>query len=495
MMPQDQERPGAPSLPYSKEKQAALFGHMLINDRFYGQVAPRVKQSWWADPYIQKAFAAKQSFHDKYHRAPTIPELSNCLDIMAEDEPIRKRINSAIEGAIYGTKNFGVDALQVELTQWLKAQIFKTAAKQAAILYNEQKAEEAYLIMEDMAKDLQSASFNDDPKVDWSDFQNQFEAQEAEYHDALTWGVDIFDRKLTPAAQKGSLLRGDTTVLIAPTNIGKTTVCATIIRHNILRQKPILLLTHEGTTADIRTKVWCSVLRVTRQELLSLYKTEEGRETMRKMLPFLMNYLDYVPLPRAGMTVERVVALVRRMQEERKSRNDGVGYSMLVDDYPSCLTTDLAAKGNMALRHIHSHVYDQFVDLGLEYNFHCLLPIQTNREGSKVNQGKEDRLITKEDVHESFGPMQRATNIISVNRDPLAQQNDRITYYIDKSRSSETGWAIVCKSDFGRSLTHSNRLGATCYRGTSTMSEKLDELLTQYGGSQSAIPEHLWDMC
>ena len=102
-------------------------------------------------------------------------------------------------------------------------------------------------------------------------------------------------------------------------------------------------------------------------------------------------------------------------------------------------------------------------------------------------------MITKEDVHESFGPMQRATNIISVNRDPLAQQNDRVTYYIDKSRSSETGWAVVCRSDFSRSLTHSNRLGATCYRGTSTMSERLDELLQQYGSSQAAIPEHLWD--
>lgn len=488
----DTESSQSATLPYSKEKQGALFGHMLLNDRFFVQISPRVESSWWADPFIAKAYAAKDSFHNKYKRPPSIPELLNCIDIVAEEEPVRKRIVSAVEAALYSTKNFGLDALQSELTQWLKAQIFKVAAKKATTLYNDKKPDEAYIVMETMSNDLKTASFNDDPKVDWSDYTNQFEEQEAEYKDALTWGVDLFDQKLTPAAQKGSLLRGDTTVIIAPTNIGKTTCCATIIRHNILRMKPILFLVHEGTISDIRTKVWCSVLRITRAELLAMYKTDAGRQKMDKVLPFLMKYLDFVHLPRAGMTIEKTVSIVRRMQEERVAKNEGNGYSMLVDDYPACLTTDLASKGNMAPRHIHSYVYDQFVDLGLEYNFHCLLPIQTNREGSKVNGGKEDRLITKEDVHEAFGPMQRATNIISINRDPAAQQADRITYFIDKSRSNETGWAIVCKSDFSRSITHSNRLGATCYRGTSTMSERLDELLLQFGTAQQAIPEHLY---
>lgn len=488
----DTESSQTATLPYSKEKQSALFGHMLLNDRFYVQVSPRVQPTWWADPFVAKAYAAKKSFQEKYRRPPTMPELMNCLDITAEEEPVRKRIISAIETSIYSTKNFGLDALQEELTQWLKAQIFKNAAKKATVLYNDKKPEEAYRVMNEMTADLQTASFNDDPKVDWADYVNQFEEQESEYKDALTWGIDLFDQKLTPAAQKGSLLRGDTTVIIAPTNIGKTTCCATIIRHNILRHKPILFLVHEGTISDLRTKVWCSVLRVTRKELLEMYKTQEGREKMDQVLPFLMKYLDFVHLPRAGMTIEKTISIVRRMQEDRLAKNQGEGYAMLVDDYPACLTTDLAAKGNMAMRHIHSYVYDQFVDLGLEYNFHCLLPIQTNREGSKVNQGKEDRLITKEDVHEAFGPMQRATNIISINRDALAQANDRITFYIDKSRSNETGWAIVCKSDFSRSLTHSNRLGATCYRGTSTMSERLDELLKELGREQKAIPENLW---
>jgi len=481
------------TLPYSKEKQSALFGHMVIDAKFFVQVFARVMSTWWADPYISKAYAAQKSFYERYLRPPSVQELKNSSDIIVEEEPIRKKILTAIDVSIFNTKNFGLDALQDELSKWLKSQIFKAAAKKAVNLYNDKKPEEAYGLMDRMTLDLKSASFNADPKVNWADYATQFETQEAEYKDALTWGVDLFDRKLTPAAEKGSLLRGDTTVIIAPTNIGKTTCCATIIRHNIVRCKPVLFLVHEGTVSDIRTKVWCSMMRVTRAELLAMYRTEEGKQKMDKYLPYLLKYLDFVHMPRVGMTVEKTVAIVRKMQEERMAQNEGEGYALLVDDYPACLTTDLAARGNMAPRNIHSYVYDQFVDIGLEFNMHCILPIQTNREGSKVNQGKEDRLICKEDVHEAFGPMQRATNIISINRDPESQKHDRIIYFIDKSRSSETGWAIVCRSDFGRSMTHSNKLGATAYRGKNTMSERLESALKEYGAEQRDIPPHMYN--
>lgn len=481
------------TLPYSKEKQAALFGHMIVNEKFYSQVCPRVGASWWADPFVAKAYTAKKNFHEKYRRPPTVQELYNCIDIIAEEEPVRKRIYSAIETSIFSTKNFGLDVLESELSTWLKAQIYKTAARKSAALYNDQHEDEAYQVMEAASAEIKIASFNDTPKIDWVNFETQFEEQEAEYKDALTWGVDLFDKKLTPFAEKGSLLKGDTTIIIAPTNIGKTTVCVTVARHNVLRKKSILFLAHEGTLNDLRGKVWCSILGVTRQDLMSLYRTKEGQAQMRLMLPFLVDYLDFVHLPRAGMTIERTMPIIRRMQEERIAKY-GKGYDMLIDDYPSCLSTELASKGNMAQRHIHAYVYDCFVDLGLEYNWHNLLPIQTNREGSKVNQGKEDRLVVKEDVHETFGPMQRATNIISVNRGADAEAQNRLTYLIDKSRSSETKWAIVCRTDFSRALTHSNRLGATCYRGLSTMSERLDELLKQYSSTQQEIPSHLWEI-
>jgi hypothetical protein len=162
-----------------------------------------------------------------------------------------------------------------------------------------------------------------------------------------------------------------------------------------------------------------------------------------------------------------------------------------VDDYPAKLSTLQARGGNFNKRDIDLVVYNYFVQLALEYNFHSLLAIQTNREGAKVNKGNKDgekRLLVMEDVSESYGPIQLATNVLSMNRDGQAKARNRLTFHIDKSRSNETGWAVVCRTNYGHSITHANWLGGTYYRGSSTMADTIDTLLDQYGNDCTPIP-------
>jgi len=128
-------------------------------------------------------------------------------------------------------------------------------------------------------------------------------------------------------------------------------------------------------------------------------------------------------------------------------------------------------------------VYDYYVQLALEYNFHALLAIQANREGSKVNRGIEsNRLLMMEDVAEAWGPMTSATNVITLNRSVNAKRKNRLTLYVAKSRSSETGQAIVAQSNFSHGLTHSTKMKSTGYFGTSTMEGVIDNYLVQFNG-------------
>jgi hypothetical protein len=92
-----------------------------------------------------------------------------------------------------------------------------------------------------------------------------------------------------------------------------------------------------------------------------------------------------------------------------------------------------------------------------------------------------------EDAAESWGPITQATNVISINRNEAAKAKGLVTFYIDKSRSSETGYAVVCKSDYGRAITHSNELGAVYYRGVTAV-EKIDQLMEQYNNGTHEIP-------
>lgn len=253
----------------------------------------------------------------------------------------------------------------------------------------------------------------------------------------------------------------------------------TIIRHNLMRKKSVLFITHEGRPDDIMTKVWCSMTGLTKDEIYLKYKTEEGRRILDKTLAYIKTYLTYIPMNRAGLTVEDVEIIVRKKQEERLAQT-GKYYDMVADDYPAKLITNLARNGSLQKRNMDEYVYNQFVQLGLEYNSHQLLVIQTNREGSKINKGKEDRLLQMEDVNESFGVMQLATNVITINRDDLAEANSRMTFYLAKCRSNEKGYAVVCRSDYSRSVTHSDSYGYTSYRGCATLSDKVDDLIKQY---------------
>jgi len=84
--------------------------------------------------------------------------------------------------------------------------------------------------------------------------------------------------------------------------------------------------------------------------------------------------------------------------------------------------------------------------------------------------------------------MTAATNVITLNRDELAEAQNRIAFHLCKSRSSETGWTVACRSNFKHAITHGNRdeqhpnLGGVYYREHSTMPDKVDQLLGAYEG-------------
>jgi hypothetical protein len=247
---------------------------------------------------------------------------------------------------------------------------------------------------------------------------------------------------------------------------------------NLSLGKRILLITHEGRPMDIKEKLWKNYLDVSTKQLFDLPNTDEGVERLEKASRVFDRNLTFIPYNKAGLTVEEVEPLIRRKQEELMAKR-GKGYDMLIVDYPAKLSTRQAQNGNINKRNVDELVYGYFIQLALEYGFHSLLAIQTNREGAKVNKGQRDerRLLVMEDVHESYGVMQEATNVIALNRDAVAKARQRMTLHLDKSRSSETGFAVVARTNFANAITHSNKLGSIWYRGTSTLADQVDDLL------------------
>ena len=477
------------SLPYSKSKQDAILGHFLFNPAFFLQGRHFLTPRWFVDDLCVALSEAALEFFDQVKRPPTEAELRDCNALRLMEEGQRARAGKKITACQKEMLEYGLDALREETTTWLKTTIYRKGLEETDRHFNLRQYGQAFSSLKATARSIEEASLEEQNQVTFHDVAGFFQQREVDFKDACTFGFELIDKKLNAEATEGALLLGDHTVLLAPTNIGKTTVLINVAILNVLKGKSVLMITHEGRQADIQLKLLKCLLKKTGNEIMDGLSDPKTRSSIEYGGRFLTERLTYLSMNKPALTVEEVEGTIRRHQEKRIAET-GKGYDLIINDYPAKLTTPQASKGHWQPRQVGAYTYGFFTQIGLDLNAHVLTSIQTNREGSKVNKqrkGAEARLLVMEDVSEVWEAMTTATNVMSVNRDPIAEARNRMTLYIDKSRSNETGWAIVTKTDFSRALTHGRGFDATCYRGMSTMEGKIDSLLEDYKGV--AIPE------
>jgi len=302
----------------------------------------------------------------------------------------------------------------------------------------------------------------------------------------------------------GFCLDGDHLFLLGDFTVThNTTIMITVACANIAQGKKVLWIPHEGSPNELQKKFLCCMLDrdlpwlEANLPFLSQKDLDERQvriaQYIQRFQHLLNENLTFMPMIRQGQTVEAVASAVRRKQQELEMvLGKGRGYDLVVDDYPAKLTTEEAKGGKLEHRHKMEVVYMAFNRLAEELGFHMLNAAQTNREGSKINKGMrgyEKRLLEIEDFAEAFGPMADTATVITANRDPLAEAQNRLSLHCAKSRTSAKGWTVVCRTAYNRGISHSEILGCTWYNGSATGSERMDQLLDLYRGQQ--IPSNV----
>ena len=103
-------------------------------------------------------------------------------------------------------------------------------------------------------------------------------------------------------------------------------------------------------------------------------------------------------------------------------------------------------------------VYRYMVALGKEFGSHMLLPIQSNRDGSKKSKDGEG-VLDIESVAESWGPIQAADNVLTLSKTREDEQKGYLNIYLAKSRMNKKGILFRCRSKYDFGITHSDKLG------------------------------------
>jgi len=474
------------SLPFSIEKQKAVLGHILFDEKFFQTVVTKVEPEWFGDALLCRIYDALKKWNTRWGKPPTENELLDSQSITKLDAKEIVQIKNAVNAIKALRLQYDMKPLLDEMEVWLKARLIQTSLPKAAQAFNSQKLGDSVAILNKMVKDYHDIHFMEDGEVSFLNYGADLAKEQEDRSKALTFGVSVMDRLIEPNGTGGSMLPGHMTILLAPTNVGKTSALITISCANIMQGKSVLFMAHEGTPEELKNKFMRCISGMTNPEMLRAYLDPTLAKVMRNWELILQRFLTYRPMYKAGLMVEEVAVEVEKLQEKRRMLT-GRGYDLLVDDYAAKLTCMANSRGNMQPRQIQEEVYNQFVQMGLRHMLHVLTAIQTNREGSKVNRKvgsmkNETRLLQMEDVMEAWGPMTAAAIVISLNRSDQDAALRKITYLLCKSRSGETGWAVVCNTDYDRCRIHSNDMGAFYYRGTESIGQKSAGLMEGFKG-------------
>lgn len=478
----NEELEGVKSIVFDGEWQLAVLGHIIKNHTFFMKSkAVGLDAGFFATEKLSKLCDWMYKFHNQYGKnsnvTPTFQEI--------HAEYILREVNSKEEieeykrvwnKALVAAGNIRIETVKKNMTNFLRSVNFIKLIRESTKDFNNQKNnnfEQIVLKVQDKTKKIYQISFEDDGTYNFDNIPSLVKNLMKSRKEGIHTGHYMLDELLvseneTVLGSNGKqvpapgLKYGDTTMLMGPLNSGKTTAMITFVSNAIRTGKHVLYLTHEMGQDDIALRLIYSMMR--RPKYLSdkrlsgkdpeVSAKEEGDLNLVGMM--MNKFLKYRPYNMAGgMYVEDVIAIIKMLNEEQKAAH-GRGFDMIVDDYPAKLSSRAFATKYSERRHEEEYIYDQFVQLAIELNCHCLLGVQTNRDGfKKSNKGQE--IVTVGDVSESFGVMRIASNVITINRSQDDKLNNTVTLFISKSRSNKTETMFITHTDMATGVMFSDK--------------------------------------
>jgi hypothetical protein len=462
-------------LRFSETWQEAIVGHCLSNFSFFVNARQHLKPEWFHNPLVHEIVRATFELYDSLSdkRAVRPDEVDGRIYQKFPDYKTYQEYRSVLYRCMQSAGVVGLDVLTKDLTTWIRIIKLKDLLVSGERLFNSRQYDRAADDLSKMLQDVQATEFAPPVAADFSDPVGFFRSRKEEFADCLTFGHPDFDDGLREGAKvppspsdtpdtlsditkrtRGGLARGDSTVLVGPTNAGKTTVCVTVIAWNIRLGKKVLYITLEQKQRDIQTKIWQSYLGASGPDLSRLEENPQLKlrsDVAKQALCDRLTYISY--LDPTKMWVEDVLALIQRQQEDALSKT-GKGYDLLLVDYPGKLKSQQYTFKRSAGWEEKVFIYQKFYDVARYYNMHGLYPVQTNREGYKVNRGDGNRWLDNDDIAEAFGITHGADNVITINRSASDEARGLIKFYVSKARLGRKRWGFVSETRFDVSRTH-----------------------------------------
>ena len=453
----------------------AIIGHCMTNTSFMRNCARTLQPKHIYGVIPQELYAIILEFYKPNRQIPTRQEVISALCNKFPDEksrgPYLLSLNRAID---LQAKNFQVNNLSRTISGWMKVVLMRDAVNEQVKHYNSDNYVKVADTIMSFVRKVKDAEFEEDARIPVTDMKSVISSLVTNRTRACTLGhpdfdelvmansrirpqEDGFNEKTMSGLTRGCLLPGEITILMGPSNTGKTTTLATIAVSNIAMQKRVAYVSCEDPKDKLRIKLLQSFSE-TDMIALSNTNNKEFEDRERSWNTVAGEYLYFYEWIKPGkMYVEDVILMIEN-ENEKVMAAHGRGFDLLIVDYPGLLSSREFGRGKDVWAE-KTHVYNEFRLLGKNLEFHVVAPIQTNREGFKQNSAAL-QILDLDSIAQGFAIGANADNVITINRNPSDHQHKRIKFYVAKNRSGENKQVFLSETRFDLGRTHGINYGA-----------------------------------
>jgi len=435
---------------YGKKFQESMLAHMMRDITFALRCCEHIEGSLLHSDAFQWIFKTIKKQIDTKTTVPTEIELEDALKYV---EIHKRRLYAKVIEEIMEAKLSSYEFIQDRLTDYGRRIKYNEVFREAQVLYNMGKIEDAYEFTMKGMEDLYEITFNSSSDVcDLEETRGIYMKQAAMSGGlTITTGIPELDEILG-----GGMERGRVGVLLAEPKKGKTIgliskTCAAIRARNF----NVVHFVLEGLTEETTMKIQSRLSGIPYAKIYKDELTPEELKLLEKVNRLAKGRLRVVPMNNKwDYTTLDVESKLKEL--ERK----GFKADLTVIDYGDLLKGRTSFSSSEK-RHEQTEVFRDLKKIAMSRSTAMWTASQAVRP---KDAPEKEYLLRSKDISESYEKVRIVDFVATINQTPKEKKLGIIRFHADLYRNNDCDKTIRLVTDFGRMMFYSRRLDFDLHR-------------------------------
>lgn len=415
----------------------------LTNSRILELCAKELKFQYLENEPQKKVFKYLYETYDVTKTTPTVgvigQEFVENSDVIAFLAQVKKA--SKIEND---------QLLSEQLCEHIKKIRFKDLIETSVELYNKQEREKAYALIQTEAEKIANFSFTNkiygtvfrDYEAREMEREKRAQVEEGDALDKIPFGIHQLDEDT-----KGGMKRGTSTLFMARSGGGKSTVLRWLGLHNARLGSKVVHFQLEGSESDcydLYDSAWTGVMtedmalgNIKPEHKAKIYKAR--RDVLIKggeIYVYASETFNSMNLEDARQILLDIVAEIGQID-------------LVIFDYMELCEVRGSFSGESGERRRRKKVGDSMTNIAVEFNCAVATGTQANDIPPKDYENPDFRL-TRHNLSEFKGALQPFSYFLTINQTSEQKENNIAVLYEDKFRHYKSGRSIMIKQALDR---------------------------------------------